>query len=595
MPDGPYEEARRPMDLIATHHLVGSIFPRPFTARFQRFLDRCQHRCGTGTAHQPITQGAVVVIAGNTHQPAGGLRLRRAISVVATSLWRDQQPRRGNRRLYEFAFFLVALASAIAFLVVRPPVGDLFAARAREAAVRHGVGLHYWFSWYSGSVPGQYSVVEPYVAAAVGSVLLGAISAAGVALAAHRVLAHAPRRTSAFAFVCLGVTTNLWSGRIPFLMGCFVALLCVAYVQAGRRTPALLLGALSAFVTPTCAAFLLLGLVGVLLADGERRAAALSACLGAGASMIGVALYFGSPGNEGFRTRDVILICIGCGMLLALDTPRHVRVSAALTLVACLAAAAVPNALGSNIQRFPWFVLTVACVATSRSRRWTTGAAATLVLSMAIVVTARDLHVAAQPMSSPTFYRGVNTYLSSIPRLANHRVETVFDGTHNAANALPLDVLQARGYETQADNQLDGILRSERLDADLFRSWLDANAVGYVLISQRTLSTNPEYRLVRDHTPDYLQPQWSDAGLILYRVTRPTSIASAPSSVISVSPSSLTVHVPAEIATRRVVVRIRWSRFLKVTHAPNGVRLNRAPGGWTFLVTPAICDCVISG
>ena len=27
----------------------------------------------------------------------------------------------------------------------------------------HGVGLHYWFSWFGGTVPGHYSVLTPYV------------------------------------------------------------------------------------------------------------------------------------------------------------------------------------------------------------------------------------------------------------------------------------------------------------------------------------------------------------------------------------------------------------------------------------------------
>lgn len=55
------------------------------------------------------------------------------------------------------------LVNAIAFWLVRPDVNDLWAARARASAVSHGVGLTYWFSWFSGgSTPGNYSVLTPY-------------------------------------------------------------------------------------------------------------------------------------------------------------------------------------------------------------------------------------------------------------------------------------------------------------------------------------------------------------------------------------------------------------------------------------------------
>ena len=41
---------------------------------------------------------------------------------------------------------LVSLAAAVAFVFASPPVGDLWAARARAYAALHGVGLQYWFS-----------------------------------------------------------------------------------------------------------------------------------------------------------------------------------------------------------------------------------------------------------------------------------------------------------------------------------------------------------------------------------------------------------------------------------------------------------------
>ena len=74
-----------------------------------------------------------------------------------------------------------AALNAVAFWIIAPNVNDLFAAIARESAALHGVGLSYWFSWYGGgSTPGNYSVLTPYLSAAIGAVPLAAIATAGI-------------------------------------------------------------------------------------------------------------------------------------------------------------------------------------------------------------------------------------------------------------------------------------------------------------------------------------------------------------------------------------------------------------------------------
>ena len=65
---------------------------------------------------------------------------------------------------------LVAVVNGVLFVLLRPDVNDLWAARARASAVLHGVGLTYWFSWFGGgSTPGNYSVVTPYLSAYLGT------------------------------------------------------------------------------------------------------------------------------------------------------------------------------------------------------------------------------------------------------------------------------------------------------------------------------------------------------------------------------------------------------------------------------------------
>src|SRR5258708_31234984 len=104
-----------------------------------------------------------------------------ATARVASGLRPSSRPpvrRRLPSYLYPTA---AATIGAIAFLVVHPQVGDLWAARARQSAAAHGVGLTYWFSWFGGgSTPGNYSVLIPFVSTLLGAALLGALATAAI-------------------------------------------------------------------------------------------------------------------------------------------------------------------------------------------------------------------------------------------------------------------------------------------------------------------------------------------------------------------------------------------------------------------------------
>src|SRR5690349_23569826 len=109
----------------------------------------------------------------------------------------------------------IALVNGAAFLLVRPGVNDLWAARARASAARHGVGLTYWFGWFGGgSTPGNYSVLTPSLSALLTPELLGAISALVITVLAQWLLRPTPHGLAATYVVTLAAATNLWSGRI---------------------------------------------------------------------------------------------------------------------------------------------------------------------------------------------------------------------------------------------------------------------------------------------------------------------------------------------------------------------------------------------
>jgi hypothetical protein len=489
-----------------------------------------------------------------------------------------------------------ALVAALAFVVVRPPVGDLWAARARASAAAHGVGLRYWFAWFGGTVPGHYSVLEPYLATVIPVVALGALSTVGVAALCYwlvRGSRHA--QLAAWTGAIVG-SFSLWSGRIPFALGLVPALAALVAIRNDRRALAAVAATISALVSPVCAAFLLLGLAGVVVHDARRRVAALCAGGAAAVVLAAVAVYFGSPGPEGFGSTQALLCLGGLAALLVARPPAIVRTVVLLSVAACPLLVLVPNGLGSNFERFVWICLPVAVAATGRARTWVVVMAVVAASASGVVQSIKDLHVAAQPMSSPGYYDGLVAELRTLPDLRGYRLEVVPDGTHVAAFALLDAALLARGYETQSDNALNSTLTKPGLDAATYRRWLSDQAVGYVVIDNTTLVHNPEDRLVRSGALPYLQLFWSDANLRLYRVSTPTPVVAPPGRIADADQAELVLDLPSP---GTYLVRVHWSRFLRVETAAKaparGATLTATASGWTDVTVPAAGTYTLAG
>jgi hypothetical protein len=213
----------------------------------------------------------------------------------------------------------------MAFIAVKPPVGDFWAAQARTYASLHGVGLHYWFAWFGGTVPGHYSVVAPYLMRVVGAGALGAASTVASVLLCRRLIASTTHAPAAAWLAAVGVTFSLWSGRIPFALGTALMLWGFVAVAGNRRAWSAAAGVATALVSPVSGAFLVLGLCGVVLHDGGRRASASWAAGGAGAALLGVGAYFGLPGSEGFPFWHAMLAAATTALMLLARPPAVVR------------------------------------------------------------------------------------------------------------------------------------------------------------------------------------------------------------------------------------------------------------------------------
>jgi hypothetical protein len=254
-----------------------------------------------------------------------------------------------RRWLIELSPALFALVNSIAFLIIRPGVNDLWAARARASAAAHGVGLTYWFSWFGGgAIPGNYSILTPYVSALIGAEVLGALSAMAIMGGTWLLLRGSPRATAAWFIVGIGASANLWSGRIPFLFGTVFAVLSFAAVQRHRSLTAGVLGVVCVFCSPVSGAFLALGLAGTFISEPTKHYRRICATTIAtvGIALIVVAVAFGNPGPENFSFWLTLEIIGGLALCLVAQPAPWVRTTVWLSFVVVILLFLIPNGLG---------------------------------------------------------------------------------------------------------------------------------------------------------------------------------------------------------------------------------------------------------
>src|SRR3954454_431052 len=298
---------------------------------------------------------------------------------------------------------IFAALSGIAFVILRPGVNDLWAARARASAVEHGVGLTYWFSWFGGgATPGNYSVLSPYTSALIGTEVLGALSALGVTVLAT-IAARGTVYPVAGAWVAaVAAALNLWSGRVPFLFGSAFAVGAVIAIQHQRRLPAVGLTLVSILASPVSGAFICMGLSGTFLTTRTKAYRPIIAWVMGTvvSSLVAVALVFGAPGPEPFSDGLLFEVVLGQLWLWWAWPPDHIRTTLGASLLATFVLWAIPNGMGSNFSRFLFFCLPVAVVATSQ-RRWRLSLfAVTPVLIMGLGAPTPDVLNGGNPVSS---------------------------------------------------------------------------------------------------------------------------------------------------------------------------------------------------
>lgn len=489
-----------------------------------------------------------------------------------------------------------AIGNGVAFALVRPDVGDLQAALARQSAAAHGVGLTYWFTWFGGgTTPGNYSVLTPYLSTVLGgAVLVGVLATIAIPPLAYRAFADTRYQLAGTWIATVTSGLNIWSGRVPFALGAAVALISVIGVRT-RQPLLIVVGSVgTSLCSPVTGVFLTFGLAAAFFVEREHRKHLALACAACGITLVVVAIVFGNPGTQPYALIDGVLGAATALAMLAAQPAAGVRVALWCTAIAGPVLALIPNGLGSNFGRFPWICLPAAVIATASSRKLVAAISILPALGFCIGVTARDLVRANEPEASVAYYRPLIRTLKHLPQLQDYRVEVVQNpDVHTAAVALVDTVALAGGYETQAARDLNGLLDDPNLNSTRYEIWLLNNAVGWVAFDRRADADSAEYHLVRSGRLGYLHEVHRDSRWILYRFTRAVPIVALPERLISMSQADMTIDVPCACT---FPVRVRYSKFLTAaTSSGNQAQITDDGYGWTRVTTPAPGQYVFNG
>lgn len=254
---------------------------------------------------------------------------------------------------------LVTAAGAAVWVMVFPRIGtDLAAHVARAGWARQYPGAAYLFSWYGGIYPASYSLLTPYLLAAVG--VHAATAAAAIASAAllallmvrHRV----PRPRAAALWGAVAVCAGLSAGRAAFTLGLAAGLASLAVLDAARARRSLrlaaatALAALSSLFSPVTGLFLAVTAAAYFLTGRRRDGLVIAAAAGL---PLAAAAVFSDGGVQPIDARNGLpsLLAVVLVLLLVPRRWRLLRTGAVVYGLGVLAAWAMPTPAGSNVER----------------------------------------------------------------------------------------------------------------------------------------------------------------------------------------------------------------------------------------------------
>jgi hypothetical protein len=470
----------------------------------------------------------------------------------------------------------VAAGFALVYVIVSPPSLDL-AAHLFRAKLFNEEGFGLWDNWwYAGHNTLGYSVLFPPLAALLTPQVVGGIAIVGTAALFELLVFERFGEDAWLAALWFGAATasNLYTGRLTFAFGMLPAT-ATAYALSRRRPwIATAMAVLTALSSPVAALFAALagGASGVAGAMGDSRRAA---SVGAGAAVVAgalvpvglLAIAFPEGGTFPFQLSTLWPVVLVCLVALA-ATPRTapaLRAGAALYLLGCLAAYAIPTAVGSNAARLGTLVAgPIAALLWHRTRRRLLALAALPLLFIQWQAAVGVVIASDDPSTTTAYYAPLLRFLSrqSGPPF---RIEIPFTSSHWESYVVAAHFPLARGWERQLDIKYNHLFYGGTLNAATYDAWLHELAVRYVAIANTSLdySARVEARLIDRGLP-YLKLVMHSQNWRVYEVADATPIVSGAATLTTLGPNSLTLHASR---AGTALVRVRWSPYWAISGA----------------------------
>jgi hypothetical protein len=498
-------------------------------------------------------------------------------------------------RTESLAFALAGGGIAAVMLWAGPPGNDLAAhLYQRDLLLQHGFALWDNF-WYAGRYDFvTYSLTYYPLAALFGIRLLAVITAGAAVLGFALVVERewgCDARWSSRAFAVVWPVAVL-SAAFPFMLGAALAIFALHAIQSRRRRLFAMFALLTLAASPL--AFLLLAVV--LAGLGlSRLGRSTQIPLPAIVVLFGVLLelflrrLFPDRGRYPFSAEELAGACAFClvGLMLTwrVESARSLRFVFGVYLGACLAAYAMPSALGENVLRLRFAALPIAALALSL-RRWRplpiALTAFLLACSWNLTPLAFSLVRGATDQSATRSYWAPAIGFLRRNLTPAYRVEVVDTAGHWGAfylaqAGLPL----ARGWFRQADFPQNSVLY-ERITRTGYIGWLRQLGVRYVVLTDAPLdySARREAAAIRSGRTG-LEPVFRGAHMTIYALADPSPILSGPDS-------------PTVLEVTRSGVRLRFRRAgsyrLAVHYSPywhaSSVCVSETADGMTRLLVP---------
>lgn len=487
--------------------------------------------------------------------PPRGRTGRRLVVALRTQL----------RRPEVAAGVLAAVLAALHLLLAWPSGTDLAAQQARASFAARFPTTPVDLSWYGGFEQYGYSVLSPYVMAAVGVAATGAATAVATAVLFGRLLRTTARPMPGALVGAVFCVANTVSGRTTFGLGAVAAL--SALLALPRRIPAGVAAALTGLFSPVAAAFL--GLAAAVLVL-RRRPGGWTTGLAASIPVAVVGLLFSTGGVQPYETPSAWYAVLAGLVLAVLTRSPDLRLGALLYAVAAAGLVLVADPFGSNILRLGLLVAAPLVLATATEN-----------LRVVVPVTAALVLWQVQPgladLASPPAppFAPLNAALRQLGAL---RVEVVPLRDHGESAFVAPEVPLARGWSRQDDTAGNPIFYRGSLSADSYTGWLRAHGVDHVALAP---SARPDpggqaerALLLVGNTPG-LRLVYSDRNWRVWAVEDAVPLAPAPATVLATDRTTVTLRSDG---TGTVPLKVRWSRWLSV-QGPACVLPDRSAGG----------------